>query len=195
MSTRQAMTDGAAAIAATIRQIDPATEGSAATPCTEFDLQTLVNHALGTTAALERLAAKDTLDPDDPWGSATDAAHGDWPTRLADQLEASASAWDHDAAWQGSVDLGGGEQPAATVGEMAFVEVMMHGWDVTSSAGRRPTIPDSVGKELLTAVGSSAEMGRRMGAYGPEVQLDGSASSFERALAVAGRDPRWNTPA
>src|SRR6478735_2717436 len=128
MSTRRAMTDGAAAIAATIRQIDSDSDSSATTPCTDFDLETLVNHALGTTSALAALAAKESLDPDDPWGSKTDAFQGDWPDRLADQLEATAAAWDDDAAWEGSLDLGGGEQPAASIGEMAFVEVMVHGW-------------------------------------------------------------------
>ncbi|GAA3642378.1 TIGR03086 family metal-binding protein [Microlunatus ginsengisoli] len=191
MSNRQAITDGAATIATAIRVIDPDTDASTATPCADFDLETLVNHALGTTAALARLAAKEGLDPDDPWGSRTEAFDGSWPERLADQLEATAAAWDDDAAWQGSLDLGGGEQPAGSIGEMAFVEVMVHGWDVATAAGRAVSVPDQIGDELLSAVTSSAELGRKMGAYGPEVSVDGAASSFDKALGAAGRDPQW----
>jgi uncharacterized protein (TIGR03086 family) len=185
------MNIGAAAVAAVVRQIDPETELSSPTPCSDFDLETLVNHALGTTGALARLGRRKGLDPEDPWGSRTDAATGNWPSRLADALEEAAAAWDDPAAWEGTLDLGGGEQPATAVGEMAFVEIMMHGWDVSRAAGRRPEVSDEVGSELLAAVRPSAELGRRMGAYGSEVAVAESASDFERALGVAGRDPRW----
>src|SRR5690348_2901517 len=140
MSTRQVLTDGAAAVAAAVRQLDPATDLTRPTPCTDFDLATLVNHALGTTTALAGLARKEALDPDDPWGSRTNDTGGNWPARLADRLEATAAAWDDPAAWEGTVDLGGGEQPAATIGEMAFVEVMLHGWDVARAGGVRPQV-------------------------------------------------------
>ena len=192
MDIRQAMTEGAATMAAAIRDIPSDTEPSAETPCADFDLATLVDHALGTTAALARLAAKKPLDQDHPWGNNTDVTDSpDWPQRLADQLTATAAAWDAEGAWQGSVDLGGAEQPATTIGEMVFVEVMMHGWDVTSAAGVVPVVSEAVGDELLTAVTGSAELGRQMKAYGPAVEIPDSASSFERALAVAGRNPNW----
>ena len=186
------MTDGAAAIATALRDIEGVDLGSP-TPCAEFDLETLVNHALGTTTALARLAQKESLDPDDPWGSRTDDTAGDWPNRLADRLEATAAAWDDPAAWTGTLDLGGGgDQPAPTIGEMTFVEVMVHGWDVARAAGQRPDVTDAVGAELLHAVTGSAELGRQMGAYGPEIEVKPDASDFEKALGVAGRDPNWS---
>ncbi|HET9648523.1 MAG TPA: TIGR03086 family metal-binding protein [Microlunatus sp.] len=191
MSIQTTLVAGAEAIAAAIREIDPPTAPDAPTPCADFDVRTLVNHAFGTTRAMARLAAKEGLDPDDPWGSRTDAADGDWPHRLADQLEATANAWSAPEAWQGQLDLGGGDQPASTIGEMAFVEVMVHGWDVARAGGRRPVIPDEVGTELLRAVDASAELGRSMGAYGPEVHVDDSAPDFDRALGLTGRDPDW----
>ena len=184
------MTEGAAAIATALRDIDGA-DLTDPTPCADSDLRTLVNHALGTTTALARLAQKESLDPDDPWGSRTDDTAGDWPNRLADRLEATAAAWDDPAAWSGTLDLGGGDQPASTIGEMTFVEVMVHGWDVARAAGQRPDVTDAVGAELLQAVAGSAELGRQMGAYGAEVEVTSDASDFEKALGVAGRDPSW----
>jgi uncharacterized protein (TIGR03086 family) len=186
------MTEGAAAIAAALRDIGDGADLTSPTPCADFDLATLVNHALGTTTALAKLAQKESLDPDDPWGSRTDDTEGDWPNRLADRLQATAAAWDDPAAWNGSLDLGGGEQPAASIGEMAFVEVMLHGWDVARAVGRRPDVPDTVGTELLQAASGSADLGRQMGAYGPEVETTADASDFEKALGVAGRDPNWS---
>ena len=132
MSTRQAMTDGAAAMATASATASTTTRRwPSRRHARTSTWRTLVNHALGTTTALARLARKEPLDPDDPWGSQTDDAGGDWPGRLADRLEATAVAWDDPAAWDGSIDLGGGEQPASVIGEMAFVEVLVHGWDVT----------------------------------------------------------------
>ncbi len=194
MSTRQAMSDGAMAIATTLRLIDSDIDLSSSTPCSDFDLATLVNHALGTTTALARLARKESLDPGDPWGNRTDDTAGDWPNRLGDRFEATAAAWDDPSAWDGTLDLSGGEQPASTIGEMAFVEVMVHGWDVARASGRRLEIPEAVGAELLRAVSGSAALGRQLGAYGHEVEVPCSASDFDKALAAAGRDPDW-TPA
>jgi uncharacterized protein (TIGR03086 family) len=186
------MTEGAAAIATALRDIDEGADLTGSTPCADFDLGTLVNHALGTTTALARLARKESLDPDDPWGSRTDDTQGDWPNRLADRLEATAAAWDNPAAWNGTLDLGGGDQPASSIGEMAFIEVMVHGWDVARATGRRPDVTDAVGAELLQAATGSAELGRQMGAYGSEVEVNSDASDFEQAIGVVGRDPNWS---
>ena len=36
-----------------------------------------------------------------------------------------------------------------------------------------------------------AEQGRAMGAFGPEVPVDGDAGPFATVLATSGRDPSW----
>ncbi|MBA3250347.1 MAG: hypothetical protein H0T66_08615 [Geodermatophilaceae bacterium] len=50
--------------------------------------------------------------------------------------------------------------------------------------------PDTA-EAALRVVTETAELGRQMGAYGPEVPVSPDATAFDRALGLAGRDPNW----
>lgn len=165
---------------------------TAATPCAQLDLRALVEHVVGTTTALARLGLGEPLDAADPWGGGQGAADGDWPVRLQDNLDAIARGWSRPQAWEGEAEVGGTAMPRSTLGEMALVEVAMHGWDVARALGRTVELPPDVARAVDEAVASSADLGRRMGAYGPEVAVPDDAPSFDRALAKAGRDPGWS---
>jgi len=166
-------------------------ELTAATPCTELDLKGLVNHFTGTTAALARVGDRLPLDPDDPYGSQQDPSRGDWRQVLAGNVTAVARAWERPEAWDGTVEMGGPPMPAPMIGEMALAEILLHGWDLARATGQQLSVSDEVGSELLRAIEETAELGRTMGAYGPEVSVDRQATPFERALGASGRDPRW----
>ena len=168
-------------------RLDPA----AATPCQEWDAATLINHFSGTSVALGRIGRGEPLDPDNPWGQGEPAGDGDWRGRLADNVDGLGVAWAKPDAWQGSVSFGTSEMTAEAVGQMAFAEALLHGWDLSRAAGRSLHIPDEVGAELLRLVALSADLGRSMGAYGAEIMIAEDRPAFDRALALAGRDPDW----
>lgn len=161
------------------------------TPCTGFDLRGLVNHAAGTTGALARAGAGQALDPDDPWGGQTDVTGGDWSGALTANLGAIADGWSRPEAWAGMVDTGGHEMPARFIGEMALVEVMLHGWDLACATGQDLLVSPELGREVRRVIEETAELGRQMEAYGPAVAVVGPVTDFDQALATAGRDPRW----
>jgi uncharacterized protein (TIGR03086 family) len=191
MTTSEFMQDGASAVAAMAGRTPDSVDLSGVTPCEDWDLETLVNHVLGTTQAMARLGRREPLDPDDPWGSTTKAAVGDWRPALAERVRAVAAGWSEPAAWEGTLDLGGGEQPAADLGDMAFVEIMLHGWDIARATGQHLDVPDAVAGDLLRAVAATAELGRKMHAYDDEIEVAEDAGDFDRALGMAGRDPAW----
>ena len=168
-------------------RLDPA----AATPCQEWDATTLINHFSGTSGALGRIGRGEPLDPDNPWGQGEPAADGDWRGRLADNVDGLGVAWAEADAWQGSVSFGGSEMTAQAVGEMAFAEALVHGWDLSRAAGRPLSVSDEVGAELLRLIALTADLGRSMGAYGAEVKITDDRPAFDRALALTGRDPDW----
>jgi uncharacterized protein (TIGR03086 family) len=163
------------------------------TPCTDFDLHQLVNHVIGTTAALARVARREPLDPDDPYGSSQDPAHGDWRPVLAGNVSELAAAWSQPEAWEGTVDMGGQPLPAAMIGEMSMAEILLHGWDLARATGQQLAVDDEIGRELRRSVEETAELGRSMGAYAAEVPVGPVAGEFARALGASGRDPGWSS--
>ena len=164
---------------------------AAVTPCEELDLRALVEHFVGTTTAMASLGRGEPLDPENPWGGGEGSADGDWAGRLRTNLDAIGHGWSRAEAWEGDAEIGGSSMPRSMLGEMALVEVAMHGWDVARTLGGTVELAPDVGAAVDRAVAGSAELGRRMGAYGPEVPVPASAPGLDRALGKAGRDPAW----
>lgn len=160
------------------------------TPC-DWDLGTLIDHFAGTTAALTRVGARQPLDPDDPWGSRTKLSSPDWPGLLITQLDDLSHSWSKPEAWQGTITASGPVMPATALGEMALIEVVLHGWDLARSTGQELRVSPALAAEVLRSVTETEDLGRQMGAYGPAVVVGVDASDLDKALAAAGRDPAW----
>lgn len=179
-----------AAVADTLAE-PPTTDLDAPTPCTDYDLRTLVEHFVGTSEAMARLGRGEPLDPADPWGGGTGAADGDWAARLRGTLAEIGRGWGGAEAWEGEAAIGGATMPRTMLGEMALVEVALHGWDVARALGRTVLLEPDVAAAVDRAVASSAALGRQMGVYAAEVPVPAGASPLDRALGKAGRDPGW----
>jgi uncharacterized protein (TIGR03086 family) len=168
---------------------------SAATPCADYDLRTLVDH-LAWGALLSRSAAgrtpldRDWSDPAPPPFLAG-LAPEQWAPAIGRELRAAADAWADPGAWDGDTVMGTTPMPASVVGPMMLAEFAVHGWDVARSVGAPYGVPDDLGRVVLTAVEGMAQMGRDGGWYGPEVPVPADAPAFDRALGLAGRDPSW----
>jgi len=152
----------------------------------------LVEHLLGTTTALARLGLGEPLDPADPWGGGQGSADADWDGRLVRNLEAIGRGWSRLEAWSGDARVGSSSMPRPMLGETVLVEVAAHGWDVARALGRTVELRDEAADAVLQAASSTAELGRRMGADGPEVPVPVDASALDRALGQVGRDPDWS---
>ena len=190
ISTRAAVAPTCAAVSAALDD-PPAVDLSGRTPCEAFDVRALVEHLVGTSGALAALGRGEPLDPDDPWGGGAGAADGDWSARLRRNLDDLTQGWDRPAAWDGEAAVGGSSLPRAVLGEMALVEVALHGWDLARALGRNVALDPDVAAAVDRAVAGSADLGRQLGAYGPEVRAPADADDLDRALARSGRDPRW----
>lgn len=162
---------------------------TAPTPCTDFDVRALINHFAGTTNWLAQVGRRSPIDADDPYGTKQDITAGDWRSLLTTRIRDVRAAWAEPAAWQGTIDAV--QMPATMIGEMTLVELLLHGWDLASATGQQLAVDDELGAILHRSITETAEMGRQMGAYGPEVHVPESAPMFDRALGLAGRDPLW----
>jgi uncharacterized protein (TIGR03086 family) len=162
---------------------------AAPTPCTEFDVRALVNHFAGTTHWLAQVGRRAATDPDDPYGTKQDVTTGDWRSLLRDRVRDVGAAWAEPSAWEGTVEAV--QMQATMIGEMALVELLVHGWDLASATGQQLVVDDEVGAAVHRSIAETAELGQQMGAYGPEIEVPSDAPAFDRALGLAGRDPLW----
>ncbi len=164
------------------------------TPCTDFTVADLINHiAFGFVLA----RCSGTREPWDPsWTSDSPAPVLDGRPReqWADAcVEAGASvvaAWEAPDAWAGDSHMGGAQMPAAMIGSMMTGEFTVHAWDLATAIGRGIEVGPGLAEVALEAMTGMASMGRDAGWIGPEVDVPADAPTFDRALAVAGRDPQ-----
>jgi uncharacterized protein (TIGR03086 family) len=174
--------------AATVRRIDD-DQIHAPTPCPDYDVAGLVGHLLHYGPSL---VGAGTREPAPPPGEAPTIDPATWRDELLAHTERLAAAWSSPEAWEGTTRMvGPDEMPAGMVGGIAFAELVIHGWDLARATGQEPTWPDAVIDQAHRQMVGMAEMGRQMGAFGPEVPVPEDAPTLDRMLGLAGRDPGW----
>ncbi len=188
MSTREHLYSVVASLQPVAHGV-PETAMDDQTPCTDFTVRDLANHLLGTIDALRRVGVKEPMDPDDPWGTNGDHVRTGWRSELGNRLTAFADAWSQPEAWEG--DALDGAMPRQLVGDMGYVEMMLHGWDLAKGSGQEVTYDDAAAERALEVMEVIGEQGRTQGAFGPEVKVPEDADTFARVLGAAGRDPGW----
>lgn len=162
----------------------------AGTPCTEYTVRGLVDHLLFWGPSLLGAARKEPVAP--PAAGEAGLAVDDWRAKLLAQLDELAEAWAVPGAWEGTTRMGGPtELPASMVGGMVCAELVLHGWDLARATGGRPGWDEELLTFVRAEVAATAEQGREMGVYGPEVAAPDSASTLDQAVALSGRDPGW----
>jgi uncharacterized protein (TIGR03086 family) len=165
------------------------------TPCTEYDLRTLINHwVLYTSHGFEHRARRAQLSAD--LQSRDFTADPDWAEEYAAALDAAVAAWADPAVWEGTVDFGDGTQvPIANVFLMNLGELVLHGWDVAKATGQEYRCSAEAGEAVLRFADEYAEMYRSYNGFAEPVCVPATGatdtSAFTRALALTGRDPDW----
>ncbi|WP_342801523.1 TIGR03086 family metal-binding protein [Nocardia sp. No.11] len=163
---------------------------TAPTPCAEFDVRALLNHLLFWGPSLVGAASKAAVAPPAAAETEVDLTAGDWSTALETQLGELAAAWRDPAAWQGTTRLGGPtELPASLVGGMVVGELIVHGWDLARALGTTVEWDDDLLDYVLDETAATADQGRAMGIYGPEIPVAADAPLLDRILGLTGRDP------
>ncbi|MFI5659095.1 TIGR03086 family metal-binding protein [Streptomyces sp. NPDC051684] len=161
----------------------------AASGCGDWDVRVLVNHwTVYTSHGMEHRALRTQLPEERVARDLT--AEEDWATTYAADLDRAVAAWADPAVWEGEVDLGFAQQPAPEVAALLWAELVLHGWDVAHATGQDFAVSDGAAALLLRVVEENAEVYRQYGGFADPVRLDDTATVFERALALSGRDPR-----
>lgn len=192
MSQTQFMARAAAPLVEIVRNIKP-DQLSAQTPCAEYDVRQLVNHLLFWGPSLEGAARKESVSPAADAETDVDLTEGEWAAALETQLHRTVATWSAPGAWEGGTHMGGPmELPASLVGGMVVGELVIHGWDLAQATGQQLTLDEDLLGYLHEETAKSAEQGREMGVFGPEIVLPASSSTLDRMLGLTGRDPTWS---
>lgn len=156
----------------------------APSPCSEFDVQALLNHLLQWAPALVGAARKVATAPVEP--------AADWRKTLDAHFDELVAGWSAPEAWEGTTRMGGPtEFPAPMIGGMVLTELVVHGWDLARATGQSPRWPDELLHPLVREAQGMAEQGRQMKIFGPEVPVPADASPLDRILGLSGRNPAW----
>ncbi|MET9613069.1 TIGR03086 family metal-binding protein [Kitasatospora indigofera] len=183
------LAEGAAEAARVARGITAGQLGGA-TPCTDYDTRTLVNHwVLYCSHGLEHRARREPI-PDELL-TRDFTAEDDWAEAYADRLDRAVAAWADPAVWEGEIDSGGGRTPAPALAALLLAELVLHGWDVARATGQEFRCSPEAADAVLRVVEENAELYLKYGGFGEPVAVPGTAPAMDRALALSGRDPAW----
>ena len=193
MNLHAEMTDAADAAARTVEHVAPA-QFDGPTPCTEWDVRTLLNHLIVWTSY--SLAARaeggsvgqELIDRDF-------AADPDFAADYRAQLDRALAAWSDPATWERSLDVMGSPMPSADVAALNIAEMVLHGWDLAAATGQGYTVSEPAAAAAMRAVEANADLFRQYKGFAEPVEVPPTASTLDRVLALSGRDPAWKPSA
>ena len=193
MNQHAEMTEAADAAARTVSHVDPSQFGRQ-TPCTEWDVRTLLNHLIvWTSYSLEARANGESVGQD-----VIDRDFAAAPGFAADyraQLDRALAAWADPAKWAGSLDVMGSPTPDADVAALNISEMVLHGWDLAAATGQAYTVSEPAAAAALRAALANADLFRQYKGFAEPVEVPPTASTLDRVLALSGRDPAWKPAA
>ena len=135
MNLHPELTDAADAGARVVAGVQPSQLGDA-TPDTEWDVRTLLNHLVLWTAYNFERRAHGEMVPEEMM-TRDFAADPDFAAAYRAQLDRALDAWADPAVWEKELNVMGSPTPAADIASMMLAELVLHGWDLAAAAAAR----------------------------------------------------------
>jgi uncharacterized protein (TIGR03086 family) len=158
------------------------------TPCTDWDLRTLLNHMiLWTSYSAERRAYGESVAEE--LMSKDFTAEPGYAQAYQAQIAKAVDAWSKPEAWEGDRNVMGSATPAADIAAMLIAEMVLHGWDIAQATGQDYHCDDAVARNVLKTVEAQGELFRQYQGFAAIVPVPADATALDRALALSGRDP------
>jgi uncharacterized protein (TIGR03086 family) len=163
------------------------------TPCSEWDVRTLVHHLLSeqlwVPPMFEGLTIEQVGDRfegdlmgDDTWA---------WPGLLASSVEEAHAVVAQPGALKRTVHLSFGDASGQEYVTQLTADLAIHAWDLARATGQDERLDPDFCAELLAGMEPLEEVIRSSGQYGPKVEVPGDADPQTKLLGFIGRDPCW----
>ena len=159
------------------------------TPCTEWDVRTLVHHLLyeqrWTPPLLEGQTIQEVGDRFE--GDLMGADASEWPSLLASSIEESHAVVAQPGSLGRTVHLSFGDTPGEEYVTQLTADLAIHGWDLARATGQDDTIdPDAVAL-LLPWAEANAELLAGSGMFGSPIEAGPDEPDHVRLLRLLGR--------
>lgn len=195
---RTVVADSYAALADVVARVR-ADQWELATPCSEWTVAQVVQHAAGDQLAYAAALGVGTGPADNPFAP-SGTIDGSAAALVGGALEQTAAAWASVADDTATVPtpLPHGDLPTPVAAGMAALDAAVHAWDIAVATGQPSPLTDELAAHLLIAArtvhpapgsGDDAELVeplRQWGAYAPVV-TGAAASPVDELLHYLGR--------
>ena len=158
------------------------------TPCTDWSVQSVINHALAVQAFANDVVSQGKPNMA-PMGQVDHALPSEGAAAAFKSITDTTLATLKKANLEDTVETPFGAMPGGNFIIIPITDMVIHKWDLAKGTGQDTTI-DSVLAELglQTLTGALSEK-RDAAFFGPEVTVPASASAQDRLLAYSGRTP------
>ena len=158
------------------------------TPCTEWDVRTLVNHIVGEQLWAPYLLAGRTME--EVGGRFDGDVLGDDPGSAWDNAAADArAAFGRAGALEGTVHLSYGDDEAETYARQMITDLTVHAWDLARGIEADDTLDRALVERVHDWTVPQADALASTGLFAPPVPTASDAPVQARTLAMFGRDP------
>ena len=182
--------DRAVASTADVVKTTAASQMSASTPCSEWDVRALLNHVIGTLWLAEGLLADHAPRyPMAPGGlPPTDLAGDDPAAAYAEAAAAALAAAAGDALTQVHVTPLG-QMPGPVLAGFTTLDILVHGWDLAVATGQPADLDGRLAAHALGFAEQALTPDTRAPRIGPAVTVAPGAPVTHRLVAFVGRRP------
>lgn len=153
------------------------------TPCSYWTVQGLMAHMVGAAEWLPTFFQAGT--PPTPGLVAREASLAAYEAAVARGLQAARAPGALDKKAQSPM----GEMTGAQALLAYSMDTSIHCWDLAKATGQDTRLDPKLIEVSYGMVSAMAEMGRKMGAFGPEVAVPANASLQDKMLGLSGRKP------
>jgi uncharacterized protein (TIGR03086 family) len=162
------------------------------TPCTAFDVRTLVGHLLFAARRVGQVGRREQVTTDGP--AVVGLADDEWAPAFAEAASQAVASW---AGWEELTEdivLPFGTFPAEFVVWMYVLEHLAHAWDLAVAVGSTVELDEALAETALPVARQMIVPEFRGGEempFGPIVEVPADAPAVDRLAGFLGRDPAF----